>query len=194
MHDIEPHYKWRDNYIASDDDKTPFFGKIYDEFSFSQKIYNYFIHPQWDDFGSPTLYTKILFADYDDGFVICEMIGEWNDCINNDIMFFKREVVDVLVEHGINKFIIICENVLNFHAGEDDYYEEWVSDIVEDGGWISFINTLQHVEEEMASSNLNYYVNFGEYMSSINWRPLKPKQILILIEKIIQSNTKQLRY
>lgn len=194
MHNIEPHYKWRDKYIASDDDKTPFFGKIYDEFSFSQKIYNYFIHPQWDDFGSPTLYTKILFADYEEGFAIFEMIGEWNDCINNDIMFFKRDVIDLLVENGINKFIIICENVLNFHAGEDDYYEEWVSDIVENGGWISFINTLQHVEEEMATANLNYHVNFGENMSNINWRPLKPKQILLVIEKILQTRIKQLRY
>ena len=194
MHNIEPHYKWRDNYIASDDDKSPFFAKVYDEFSFSQKIYNYFIHPQWDDFGSPTLYTKILFADYEEGFAIFEMIGEWNDCINNDIMFFKREVVDILVESGIKKFIIICENVLNFHAGEDDYYEEWAADIVEDGGWISFINTLQHVEEEMATVNLNYHVNFGENMSDINWRPLKPKQISILIEEIIHRKTKQLRY
>lgn len=194
MHDIEPHYRWRDKYIASDDDKTPFFGRVYDEFSFSQKIYNYFIHPQWDNFGSPTLYTKILFADYDDGYAILEMIGEWNDCINNDIMFLKRDLVDILIGNGIHKFIIICENVLNFHAGEDDYYEEWISDVTEEGGWICFINTLQHVEEEMSSANINYHVNFGNNMNNLNWRALKPKQVLLLIENILQGQTKQLRY
>lgn len=194
MHNIEPHYKWRDSYISSNDDRTPFYGRIYDEFSYSQKIYNYFIHPQWDNFGSQTLYTKLLFADYDNEYAIFEMIGEWNDCLNNDIMFFKRDVIDPLIEQGLKKFIIICENVLNFHAGEDDYYEEWNADIIEDGGWISFINTLEHVEEEMKTSNINYYSNFGEPLNTINWRPLTPKQIFTLIEKILSDSTKLLRY
>ena len=32
---------------------------------------------------------KITFADYEEGFGIlgAGIIGEWNDCINNDIMF-----------------------------------------------------------------------------------------------------------
>ena len=47
---------------------------------------------QWDDFGSSTLYIKILFADYDGGFAIIELIGEWNDAINNDIMLLKRDM------------------------------------------------------------------------------------------------------
>ncbi len=62
------------------------------------------IHPQWDDFGSPTLYLKVLYTDYASWVIaIIELLGEWNDCINNDIMYLKREVVDVLVENGINK-------------------------------------------------------------------------------------------
>ena len=65
MHDIEPHYMWRDQYVASDDQRSPFFGRQYDEFRFTKKIYNYFIHPQWDEFGSNTLYLKIIYTDYD---------------------------------------------------------------------------------------------------------------------------------
>jgi hypothetical protein len=65
MHDIEPHFKWQNEYISSEDKLSPFHGRIYDEFRFTQKIYNYFIHPQWDEFGSQTLYMKILFVDYE---------------------------------------------------------------------------------------------------------------------------------
>ncbi len=194
MHDIEPHYHWRDKYISSNDDRTPFFGRIYDEFTFSNKIYNYFVHPQWDAFGSATLYTKLLFTDYDRGYAIFEMLGEWNDCLNNDIMFLKRDVIDPMIEHGIHKYIIICENVLNFHVGDDDYYEEWQNDIVEEGGWISFINTLDHVEDEMKEGQLNFYTNFGAPFNTVNWRMLKPKQVLDLVELLLSGETKKLRY
>jgi len=68
MHDIEPHYNWRDHYIASEDHRSPFFQRVYNEFQFSQKVYNYYIHPQWDNFGSQTLYLKILFVDYEMGY------------------------------------------------------------------------------------------------------------------------------
>ena len=33
---------------------------------------------------------EITFVDYDDGYAIMEFIGEWNDCITNDIMFLKE--------------------------------------------------------------------------------------------------------
>ena len=68
MQDIEPYYQWRELYIASEDELSPFHGVVYSEFEFSNTVYNYFIHPQWDDFGSNTLYLKIIFVDYD---VIC---------------------------------------------------------------------------------------------------------------------------
>jgi hypothetical protein len=101
MHELEPYWNWRDVYTAEDDDRSPFFGREYSEFQFSTKLYNFYLHPQWDEIGSPTLYLKIIFADYDDGFAIVEMIGEWNDAINNDIMFLKREVIDKLIDYGI---------------------------------------------------------------------------------------------
>ena len=65
MHDIEPFYNWRHLYVSEEDERSPFYGRIYSEFEFTQTIYNYYIHPQWDEFGSRTLYMKVLLADYD---------------------------------------------------------------------------------------------------------------------------------
>lgn len=187
MHDIEPFYHWRDNYIAAEDERSPFFGRVYDEFRFTQTIYNYYIHPQWDDFGSPTLYTKVLFADYDDGFAVLEMLGEWNDCLQNDIMFLKRDVADWMIKKGINKFVLICENVLNFHASDDCYYEEWYEDIRDNDGWICMLNLWKHVEEEMTDTQLQQYVHFGKFFNQINWRAQEPAQLLLAVDTLINK-------
>ena len=192
MHDIEPYYKWRDHYIASKDEKSPFHGRIYDEFKFTNKVYNYFIHPQWDTFGSSTLYLKIIFVDYEEGFAIIELIGEWNDCIDNDVMYLKRRVIDCLIQEDINKFILICENVLNFHSSEDDYYGEWHEDICEDGGWVVLINTLDHVMEEMSEARLQQYINFGQHYNNINWRPQKPRLLCNAIGQLVENRPRHL--
>ncbi len=181
MHHIEPYYRWRDRYISSKDARSPFYGRVYSEFEFSNKIYNYFIHPQWDEFGSPTLYIKVIFADYEAGYVIIEMLGEWNDCIQNDIMFLKQDVVDLMTEEGIHKFIFIGENILNFHGGDDDYYQEWSEEVREEGGWICFLNLREHVIEEMAQARLQFHVYFDAPFDEFNWRPYKPQ---LLFEKI----------
>lgn len=192
MHDIEPHFKWRDRYIASEDNRSPFYGRIYDEFRYTQKIYNYFIHPQWDEFGSQTLYMKILFVDYEEGYAIFEFIGEWNDCLHNDVSFLKRDIIDLMLPQGINKYILICENVLNFHGSDDCYYEEWYDDIKEDDGWIAFLNTLEHVEQEMKDTQIQHYVNFGGIFNNLNWRPQKPKLLFNAIEALLQGDVKRL--
>lgn len=194
MHDIEPHFKWRSEYIASEDPASPFYGLQYDEFQFSQKVYNYYIHPQWDNIGSSTLYTKVLYANYDKELAILEMIGEWNDCLHNDVMFLKRNVIDHMVGNGINKFILICENVLSFHPSDDCYYEEWKDDIVDEGGWICFANLLPHVQEEMEEAVLHYHVNLGDEFNNINWRPYAPKHVGTLIEDIIANRQKEIYY
>ncbi|MEM6699041.1 MAG: hypothetical protein AAF599_11630 [Bacteroidota bacterium] len=194
MHDIEPHYHWRDEYIAAEDERSPFFGRQYSEFQYSQKVYNYFIHPQWDSFGSNTLYTKILYADYDEGYAILELIGEWNDCIHNDVMYLKREVADQMIEEGITKFVLLCENVLNFHGSDDCYYEEWYDDVKEEGGWICILNTLEHVKIEMQDTRIQHYVNMGAQFNDVNWRPHKPKVIYKLVDKMINGQVRQLTY
>ena len=55
MQDIEPYYNWRHLYTAEEDPQSPFYGRIYSEFEFTHTVYNYYIHPQWDEFGSRTL-------------------------------------------------------------------------------------------------------------------------------------------
>lgn len=194
MHDIEPYYHWRVNYISSEDERSPFYGRTYSEFVFTNKIYNYFIHPQWDEFGSSTLYLKVLFADYDQQFAVIELIGEWNDCIYNDIMHLKREVIDVMVGEGIYKFILIVENVLNFHADDNCYYEEWLEDIMDEGGWIVCLNVLNHVMDEFKTVQIQYYLNFGGVFNEINWRPLRPEHLFQLIDQLVSNQTKAISY
>ena len=192
MHDIEPWYGWRDEYTAENDSKSPFFGREYDEAFFSNKVYNYYIHPQWDSFGSETLYTKILYVDYSKRFALIELIGEWNDCIENDIMFFKRDLIDFLLKRNICKFVIFCDNVLNYHGDDDSYYEEWYDDIKDNNGWICLVNTFDHVSREMKKYRLHYYINFGPEYNDINWRKRKPSHLPDEIEKIIFKGMKQL--
>ncbi|TAH05026.1 MAG: hypothetical protein EAZ15_00240 [Sphingobacteriales bacterium] len=183
MHEIEPYYRWRDDYIASEDKLSPFFDTQYNEFSFDKQIYNYLIHPQWDFFGSQTLYIKILFVDYETQYAIIEFIGEWNDAISNDIMLLKREILETIIDQGINKFILLGENVLNFHTSDDCYYEEWFQDI--EDGWIAGINFRQHVIDEFKINNIDYYINFGGNLDDLNWRQLKPAQLFLLVENQI---------
>ena len=194
MQDIEPFYHWRDRYVAAEDSRSPFYGRTYNEFYYTQKIYNYFIHPQWDNFGSPTLYMKVLFADYEEGFAIFEFIGEWNDCVTNDIMFLKRDVIDPMLEEGISKLLIICENVLNFHGDEDDYYEELYEDVKERDGWVILLNTLNHVAEEMRDTRLQNYVYVGDEFNDLNWRPQKPKVLVKALDALVNGEVQRFLY
>ena len=192
MHDIEPWWGWRDEYCAEKDKKSPFFGRQYDEFTFSSRIYNYYIHPQWDDFGSETLYAKILYVDYKRHFALIELIGEWNDTLNNDIMFLKRDLIDSLLKNDIYKFVIFCDNVLNFHGDDDSYYEEWYDDIKDDAGWICLVNTYEHVANEMSKFRLQYYLYFGDDFNDMNWRTMKPAYLVDAIETTMHNQQKQL--
>ncbi len=182
MHTIEPFYNWQDYYITEEDELSPFYGVVHSELQYSTTIYNYYIHPQWDDFGSSTLYIKVLFADYDTGFAVIELLGEWNDCLHNDIMFLKRDIIEQMVGNGINKFALIGENVLNFHASDDSYYEEWFQDV--EDGWITMINFRPHVLEEFIKNNIDYYFMFGGELNDFNWRTHNPADLLEKIELI----------
>lgn len=188
MHDIEPFYSWRLLYISSEDERSPFFGREYSEFEFTHQIYNYLIHPQWDEFGSATLYLKILYADYVKNFCIIELIGEWNDCLYNDIMYLKRNVIEYLIEQGITKFIFIGENVLDFHASDDSYYQEWFEEI--DDGWIVFLNFREHVIREIEQSNIDYYLAVGGKFNQIPWRIHSPVKLFSIVEQLITKRLK----
>jgi hypothetical protein len=190
MHDLEPYYGWRDFYIASEDPRSPFFEQQYSEFEFSDKIYNHYIHPQWDSMESQTLFLKILFVEYDAGFAIIELIGEWNDLLYNDIMILKREIIDSLIHEGISKFILIGENVLNFHTSDDCYYEEWFDDLLDEDGWIAMVNFRDHVISDFKQANIDQYFILGGQLQALDWRTYLPDDFF---EKIQAHVSKRLQ-
>jgi len=188
MHEIEPYYQWRDYYIASEDKLSPFYNRQYSEFEFKDKIYNFYIHPQWDNFGSSTLYCKLIFTDYENQFCIIELIGEWNDAVHNDIMEFKRAVAEPLIDKGIVKFILIGENVLNFHASDDLYYEEWYEELKDEGGWIALLNFREHITEELRKYKLHYYLHTGDLYNQLQWRKFKPFDLQVFVENLLMKS------
>lgn len=185
MHDIEPHYNWRHYYIAAEDSDSPFFEREYSEIYFTNAVYNYLIHPQWDEFGFLTLYLKVLFCNYEKNFCVIELIGEWNDLLYNDIMYFYREVIEPMIDKAIYHFILIGENVLNFHADGDDYYQEWFENI--EDGWIVCLNFREHVIQDFVKARLDYYLAFGGKFDEFNWRSLHPDQLFDRIDELIMK-------
>jgi hypothetical protein len=184
MHEIEPFYNWRHIYTSEHDERSPFFGRVYSEFVFSHAVYNFYIHPQWDDFGSRTMYLKVLLADYEEQYAIIELIGEWNDAIENDIMELKREVIDPFFAMGITKFILIAENVLNFHSGDRDYYQEWFEEVTDEDGWVVVLNMPEQTQYDFKRARLNRYL---ELMDLINWRTYKPFHLFKMIDEQIHK-------
>src|SRR5947207_2210579 len=104
MHEIEPFYNWDKYYQSADDERSPFYGTEYNIMGYTNAIYGYYIHPLWDFIGSETLYIKILYANYSKGFAVIEMFGEWNDTLHNDVMHFKRNVIDLLLKENITQY------------------------------------------------------------------------------------------
>lgn len=187
MQHIEPFSRWRNLYKAEYDARSPFYGREYDLYSYENQIYNFIIHPYWDNIGSETLYIKILFVDYQRKFAIIEMLGEWNDAINNDIMHFKRNVIDEMIYQGIRYFILIGENVLNFHSSDDCYYEEWWEDL-EGKGWIVLLNFRDFVLEEMKQAGLGNYLIWSETLNHANWRKVMPIMLFEVIQEYLRNN------
>ena len=110
-------------------------------------------------------------ADYEEKYVVIELIGEWNDAIENDIMTLRRDVTDLFFQNGITKFILIAENVLNFHSGDKDYYQEWFEEVTDETGWIVCLNMPEQTQHDFRKAKLNYYI---ELVEMENWRIYKP--------------------
>lgn len=190
MHEIEPFYNWYKYYNVSEDERSPYFGKEYNLDLYSDAVYNYYIDPAWDAMGSETLYLKILFADYDKGFAVIEFIGEWNDALYNDIMHLKRNIIEHMIQEGLNKFILIGENVMNFHGSDDCYYEEWFEDV--EDGWIAALNFRDFVQEEWKKYNIDSYINFGGSLEIFNWRTLPPLGLYEVVSTLINRRISNL--
>ena len=123
--------------------------------------------------------------DYDLGHAVLELIGEWNDAIENDIMLLKRDVVEPIMNSGIDKFILIGENVLNFHSSDECYYDEWFDDV--EDGWIAMVNFHGHVVEEFISANLDQYFVMGGALEELEWRTFLPLQFCQKVESLVSK-------
>jgi hypothetical protein len=181
VHTLEPFAGWLKYYDSSQDDQSPFFGKEYNLDLYSDTVYGYYIDPAWDSFGSETLYLKTLYAGYDQQVAILELIGEWNDTLHNDIMTLKSGFLEVLIDAGIQKFILLGANIMNFHGSDDCYYEEWSQDVEE--GWIALVEAAEFVVDEMKKYRLHHYMHMGEAMAIPTWRTLHPQQLLRVVEE-----------
>ena len=185
MHDIEPFHKWEKYYVANEDERSPFYQREYNFQLYTQEIYGYFIDPYWDYIGSETLYIKVLFVDYTEQIAIIEFIGEWNDALHNDIMYFKRNIIESLIGTGITKFILLGENIMNFHYSDDSYYEEWFEEV--EDGWIAIVNFRDHVILEMQQIGLDHYFLSGGEIEKIEWRTHSPVHFYEKISGIIKK-------
>ncbi len=177
MHTLEPFYNWQHRYNAEEDDRSPFFGTEHSEFEFINSVYDHVIHPQWDEFGSRTLYIKTLFVDYEEGYAIIEMIGEWNDLLYNDVMLLKRDVIEPMMSHGIVRFILIGENVLNHHPSDEEYYSEWFEEVSDADGWIALLNFREHVRDDLKAANIDRYFLLGGQLDMMDWRTFEPEDL-----------------
>ena len=97
-------------------------------------------------------------------------------------MTFRRDITDMLFKKGINKFILIAENVLNFHSSNDDYYEEWKEQLQEDNGWVVIINMPEQSQYDFIRSRLIHYI---ELVDLPQWRTLKPEMVFQEVENIM---------
>lgn len=186
---IQPFYHWREYYDPELDRKSPFhYPRYQDTMQFSVS-YNQVIHPEWEDIGSEGLFMKVLFADYYEGCAILEGMGDWNDCTDIDIKSILENLIHPLFQEGVSRFLLIGENILNFHGDYPDYYEE-IRDLLEDdGGYFMLLNLRQHVIEEMKSHEVNHFTWMGEQMQLVNWRTMQPLHVVAAAEEKI---TKQL--
>jgi hypothetical protein len=93
-------------------------------------------------------------------------------------------VLEPLLQEGIKKFILIGENIMNFHGSDDSYYEEWFDEI--EDGWIAAVSFPEFVMEEMKKYRIDQYINMGGTLQLDNWRTLPPHNFFERVDGLIQ--------
>ena len=71
--------------------------------------------------------------------------------------------------------------MLNFHASDDCYYEEWFQEV--EDGWQAGIKFRANVILEFKNGNIDYYINFGGELDDMSWRSSKPIQMFKKVEE-----------
>ncbi|MCS6904502.1 MAG: hypothetical protein RML72_00845 [Bacteroidia bacterium] len=182
---IEPFYGWLHLYNHKMDANSPFHDVEHNLFEYDRKIYTFNAHPLWDSIESESLLIKILFTDYEKGYTIIEFLGEWNDLFDNDFKLLCQNCLELLQREGINKFILILENVFHAYLDIDDYYQDfWES--IEEGGWMFLLRARENVLAEFENYNLGQYFYWSKSLDSIHWRKLKPWELYQIIQKSIE--------
>lgn len=180
LRDIEPFYGWLGIYNHEIDERSPYHGIEHNQFYYDRSINTIPAHPLWDEIGSESLLIKILFADYEQGFAIIELFGEWNDLFENDFKLLAENCFTYLIDHGIQKFILVCENVFHIYLDTDDYYQALAEEL--EDGWICTLRLRDEIQEEIEQYGISGYFYWSPLLDELPWRRLKPYQIYQLVE------------
>lgn len=186
LHHIEPFYGWLNIYSHDRDVRSPFHEVEHNLFYFDRSVNNIPAHPLWDYFGSESLLLKILYADYEMGFAIIELFGEWNDLFENDFKLLAENCLTYLIDHHIDKFILVCENVFHIYLEADDYYQA-LHEELGDEGWVCALRTRENVWEEMEAYTIAHYFYRSPVLDEVPWRKLKPQQLYHLVASRMQQ-------
>jgi hypothetical protein len=89
------------------------------------------------------------------------------------------------MDQGITKFILIGENVLNFHTSDDEYYSEWFDELNDLDGWVALVNFRTHVLEDLQSANIDQYFLLGGKLNSMPWRTYEPEGVFTNVEEMV---------
>ncbi len=184
MQNILPTFSWQKYYNSSRDSKSPFFG-LKPKSNYENEIYGYFIDPAWQYIGSETLYCNILMVNYDLKYAVIELFGEWNDALHNDIKWLKNTVLDTFIQNEITHFVLITENILQYHGSFSDYYEELYEDTEE--GWLCILELPTFLETEFNKFKMQRYFHFGGSLNFSNWRTFKPNDLFSKLNVLVMK-------
>ena len=185
LRDIEPFFGWLPWYNHEVDERSPFHDVEHNLFYYDRSINRIPAHPLWDDMGSESLLLKILFVDYQEGYAIIELFGEWNDLYENDFKILLENCLNCLIDYGVQKFIFICENVFHAYLDADDYYHAAYEEL--EDGWMTIVRARDCVKEELDQYGISQYFYFNDIIDELPWRKLKPFQLYHLIEGRMQK-------
>jgi hypothetical protein len=97
-------------------------------------------------------------------------------------MLLKRYVLEPFESESIHKFILIAENVLNFHSDGTDYYDELSQELRESGGWVVCLNMPYQSEIEFKQAGNHHFI---ELYNIPEWRSYRPFHLLRKVESLI---------
>jgi hypothetical protein len=98
-------------------------------------------------------------------------------------MELKRNVIEPFVQEGITKFILIGENIMNFHGSDDSYYEEWFEDV--EDGWIAAVCFPDFIQDEFKKFKIDHYLNMGGTLQIDRWRTMQPHTFFEMVSGLV---------